>query len=96
MSGINFVIYILCICLSGAGAWLVARYGHRLELLDQPNERSSHRVATPKGGGIGILAGFIVSALLMKVSGFFWIPAVLLSVISFVGDRYHLSAVIPE
>ncbi len=94
MSGINFVIYILCICLSGAGAWLVARYGHRLELLDQPNERSSHRAATPKGGGIGILAGFIVSALLMKVPGFFWIPAVLLSVISFVGDRYHLSPII--
>ena len=94
MSGINFVIYILCICLSGAGAWLVARYGHRLELLDQPNERSSHRAATPKGGGIGILAGFIVSALLMKVSVFLWIPAVLLSVISFVGDRYHLSPII--
>jgi Fuc2NAc and GlcNAc transferase len=94
MSGINFVIYILSICLSVVGAWLVGRYGHRLELLATPNERSSHRVVTPKGGGIGILAGFFVCALLMKVSIFLWTPAVLLSVISFVGDRYHLAPII--
>ena len=94
MSEINYVIYILSIGLSGAGAWVVGRYGHRFELLDKPNERSSHRAATPRGGGIGILIGFMVSALLMKVSIFFWIPAVLLSVVSFVGDRYHLSAIV--
>jgi len=93
MSGINFFLYLICIALSGAGAWLVGRYGYRLELLDKPNERSSHRAATPKGGGIGILAGFLFSALLMKVSVFLWVPAVLLSVISFVGDRYHLSPI---
>ena len=94
MSGNNFFLYLICIGLSGTGAWLVGRYGHRLELLDKPNERSSHIAATPRGGGIGILAGFIVSALLMKVPVFLWIPAVLLSVISFVGDRYHLSPII--
>jgi len=94
MSEINSVIYILCIGLSGAGAWLVGKFGHRLELLDKPNGRSSHRVATPKGGGIGILAGFIISALLLKVSVFLWIPATLLSVISLAGDRYHLPPLI--
>ena len=94
MSGINFVIYILCIGLSGAGAWLVGRYGHRFDLMDHPNERSSHRDTTPKGGGIGILAGFLASVLILKLSGFFWIPAVMLSVLSFIGDRYHLSPII--
>ena len=94
MSGSDYDLYLLCIGLSAAGAWLVGRYGDRLELLDKPNERSSHRAATPRGGGIGILAGFIVSALFMKVPVFFWIPAVLLSVISFVGDRYHLAPII--
>jgi len=94
MSGSDYDLYLLCIGLSAAGAWLVGRYGDRLELLDKPNERSSHRAATPKGGGIGILAGFIVSALLMKVSVFLWVPAALLSVISFVGDRYHLAPII--
>ncbi|MDB4442459.1 glycosyltransferase family 4 protein [bacterium] len=94
MSGYKLVLYLLSICLSSAGAWFVSRYGHRLELLDEPNERSSHRAVTPKGGGIGILAGFTVSALLMKVSVFLWIPAALLSVISFAGDRYHLAPLI--
>ena len=91
MSGLYFAIYFLCIGLSAAGAWLVGRYGHRLYLLDKPNDRSSHRKATPKGGGIGILAAFMASALLLRISEFFWIPTAMLSIISLVGDRYHLS-----
>ncbi len=94
MSGINIILYFMCIGLSGAGAWLVGRYGYRLNLLDQPNDRSSHRDTTPKGGGIGILAGFIASVLILKLPGFFWLPAVMLSTGSFVGDRFHLSAII--
>jgi len=94
MGGNDLIIYALSIGLSGAGAWMVGRYGHSFELIDNPNERSSHRVATPKGGGIGILAGFTVSALFMNVSVFLWIPAALLSMISFVGDRHHLSPTI--
>jgi len=94
MVGDIIFLLILCCGLSGVGAWLISEYGERLELLDKPNERSSHRAATPRGGGIGILAGFIVSALFMKVPVFFWLPAVLLSMISFVGDRFHLSPVI--
>jgi Fuc2NAc and GlcNAc transferase len=90
----NYGLYLLCIGLSATGAWLVRRYGPRLELLDTPNERSSHRAATPKGGGIGILGGFIVSALFLKVSVFFWVPAALLSMISLAGDRYHLAPII--
>jgi Fuc2NAc and GlcNAc transferase len=36
---------------------------HRLQgtLLDVPNERSSHSVPTPRGGGVGILAAFILA-----------------------------------
>ena len=94
MSDSHYGLYLLCIGLSATGAWLVSRHGHHLELLDKPNERSSHRTATPKGGGIGILLGFAVSALILKVSVFFWIPAVLLSVISLAGDRYHLAPII--
>jgi len=91
MSETAYMLCALSLCLSASGAWLVSLYGHRLELLDNPNDRSSHQTATPKGGGLGILAGFITSALLLNMSIFFWLPAALLSVISFVGDRYHLS-----
>lgn len=89
-----FFIYFLCIGISAVGAWLVGRYGHSLNLLDKPNVRSSHLKTTPKGGGIGILAGFITSALLLKISAFFWIPTAMLSIISLIGDRYPLSPII--
>jgi len=52
----NSVLYFVCFILAGAGAWIIGNYGHKLGLLDKPNERSSHRKATPKGSGIGILA----------------------------------------
>jgi len=93
MNEFTYGLYLVCICLSATGAWLVSSYGHRLDLLDKPNKRSSHRTATPKGGGIGILVGFIIMALYLKMSAFFWLPAALLSVVSFAGDRYHLSPV---
>ena len=94
MDGSNLTLYLACIGLSGTGAWMIARYGHHFELLDKPNERSSHRDTTPKGGGIGVLAGFIVSAFILKLSVFFWMPAAVLSLVSFIGDRHNLSPLI--
>lgn len=40
------------------GAVLIRRYGGAL--LDIPNERSSHSAPTPRGGGIGIVLGFVI------------------------------------
>jgi len=36
------------------------RWAVKRQLLDVPNARSSHRVATPRGGGVGIVVGFFV------------------------------------
>lgn len=41
--------------LSATGTWLALEYGRRMGLLDHPGERRSHQVATPRGGGIGIV-----------------------------------------
>ena len=90
----SIALFSISIIISAVGAWFISKFGHRLELLDKPNDRSSHSNSTPKGGGIGILAGFIASALILKLPGFFWIPAVMLSMVSFVGDRYHFSPII--
>ena len=51
----------------GAGAFavstltalLVIRFAGRLRLMDIPNDRSSHVRPTPRGGGLGIVAGTI-------------------------------------
>jgi UDP-N-acetylmuramyl pentapeptide phosphotransferase/UDP-N-acetylglucosamine-1-phosphate transferase len=55
--------------VGAAGAWLIARNASRLRLLDVPNDRSAHVVATPRGGGIGIVAGVAAGTVLLAVAG---------------------------
>jgi UDP-N-acetylmuramyl pentapeptide phosphotransferase/UDP-N-acetylglucosamine-1-phosphate transferase len=35
-------------------------YAHRRGMLDQPGQRRSHRIATPRGGGIGVVLALLV------------------------------------
>jgi UDP-N-acetylmuramyl pentapeptide phosphotransferase/UDP-N-acetylglucosamine-1-phosphate transferase len=44
-----------------SGTWMARRYALRRNLLDQPGERRSHVVATPRGGGIAIVASWLVA-----------------------------------
>jgi len=41
--------------------WLARRYALRRRLLDQPGERRSHTVATPRGGGISIVVALLLA-----------------------------------
>ena len=91
MKGQFIILFISSIFLSGAGAWYISKYGHHLDLLDRPKHRSSHRTTTPRGGGVGILAGFIIVAIAIRLPLSFWIPASCLSVISFISDRFEIS-----
>jgi UDP-N-acetylmuramyl pentapeptide phosphotransferase/UDP-N-acetylglucosamine-1-phosphate transferase len=47
--------------LAAAGTWLARRYALRRQLLDQPGERRSHSVATPRGGGVAIVIVMLLS-----------------------------------
>ncbi len=44
-----------------AGTWLARAYAVRWKLYDQPGERRSHGVATPRGGGIAIVASMFLA-----------------------------------
>jgi len=86
------LIYVLLSVFAGwLGALLMARYGYFLGLIDRPNQRSSHSVDTPKGGGLGILLVFAASAIVTESSWALWLPALILSLISLYGDKFHLS-----
>lgn len=87
----NSALYGICIILGGAGAWIVGHYAGSIGLIAQPNSRSSHDEPLPNGGGMGILAAFLVSSIVLKISLTFWIPAALLSLLSFLGDRIEVS-----
>jgi Fuc2NAc and GlcNAc transferase len=84
------LIYALSFLLSAAGALLVSRYGLSAGLMDTPGPRSSHRKTTPKGGGIGILASFIFSALILGLSPAVLLPVATLALVSLIGDKSHI------
>jgi Fuc2NAc and GlcNAc transferase len=87
----KFVLYTTCLILGGAGAWIIFLFAFRVGLVDHPNERSSHATPTPKGGGIGILAAFVLSSVTLNIPEGFWLPATILALISFYGDKFPIS-----
>ena len=84
------VLGVAGLLLGLAGGGLVARLGSCLGLLDQPGPRSSHQVSTPKGGGVGLLCAFVLGALCSGFPVLFWLPAVVLSLVSMLGDRVEI------
>ena len=54
-------------------SWLLTarlrRYALRAQLLDHPNERSSHTVPTPRGGGVAIVISFLLATAAMALAG---------------------------
>ncbi|MEG0007292.1 MAG: glycosyltransferase family 4 protein [Aeromonas sp.] len=55
------LLLIFCLFFSIFMTGLLRRYA-QTHLLDQPNHRSSHRVPTPRGGGMAIVTTFLLAA----------------------------------
>ncbi|MEP7136217.1 MAG: glycosyltransferase family 4 protein [Chloroflexota bacterium] len=51
----QIIIFILLTSLSYILVYLIRRYAERRQILDHPNERSSHVIPTPRGGGLAIV-----------------------------------------
>jgi UDP-N-acetylmuramyl pentapeptide phosphotransferase/UDP-N-acetylglucosamine-1-phosphate transferase len=51
----SLLIFILLTILSCIGVYFIRRYAERRQILDHPNERSSHSMPTPRGGGLAIV-----------------------------------------
>lgn len=58
---IYFLVFILLTILSYFMVLLARRYVEQRRILDYPNERSSHTVPTPRGGGLGIVSLVLMS-----------------------------------
>ena len=91
---------VLAFLLSWMLTALMRRYALSVELLDHPNERSSHSVPTPRGGGMAIVLSFL--ALSGGLAGFGLASPVLLAallgsggivaLVGFLDDRQALPA----
>jgi Fuc2NAc and GlcNAc transferase len=92
--------------LAAVASWGIAgsvrRYAIERAMLDVPNDRSSHTVATPRGGGIAIAAVTLLGVALGATMG--WIPGrvaaallgggSLVAMVGWVDDRQGLSATV--
>lgn len=87
----NIWPYGLALAAGAIGALVIALGGEKMALLDRPNARSSHRQPVPRGGGIGLLGAFVIGAVRHDAPAGFWIPALVLALISFWGDRVDIS-----
>jgi Fuc2NAc and GlcNAc transferase len=91
-------ILIVVAVLSAVLTGLTRRYAMSRQILDRPNERSSHSVPMPRGGGVAIVVAFLVGLLLMGEGVSFAATVALfgagigVAVIGFVDDHGHIAA----
>lgn len=93
----SWMIFLLIIITSFVLTELIRRYTLKKNLIDIPNDRSSHTVPTPRGGGLSIVIIFLISisfiAPLTENVFFALIGAgVLIAGIGFWDDNDHIPA----
>ncbi|MGR9014821.1 MAG: MraY family glycosyltransferase [Gammaproteobacteria bacterium] len=98
------MIFWWMVLLTSAVSWaltgLLRRYALAKNLIDIPNERSSHSIPTPRGGGIAIVVAFLVVLPLLNSFGWLstavclalWGAGCLVAVTGFLDDHGHIAA----
>lgn len=89
------IIFTLSLIMTG----LLRRIALSRQLLDVPNHRSSHSVATPRGGGVAIVIAFLAALVLMHAFGFVGSDSfiglagssLLVAIIGFMDDLGHVA-----
>ena len=92
------ILGILSLVLSYFGTLLIKRWALNRGVIDIPNQRSSHQEPTPRGGGMAIVASFLIIFLLAglfqsSTSNLYWgliINGLAISILGFLDDLYTL------
>jgi Fuc2NAc and GlcNAc transferase len=94
----NLLLFSFVIFTSLLFTELIRRYSLKKKLLDTPNERSSHSVAIPRGGGLSIVVCFLMainfsdflpSNIVYALTG----SGLLIAGVGFWDDHGHISAI---
>lgn len=90
-----FVIFISSFIIT----YLVKEFAIKKSIMDIPNDRSSHSVATPRGGGLAIAITWFAGITFLFFTNnietnlyFALLSGILISIISFIDDIYNLSS----
>jgi len=91
---------VTAIFASFCATWLVRRYAVSKNVVDVPNDRSSHRVTTARGGGLAIVLTFFGVLIVLKSMNVVSLPLLvailggggLVALVGFLDDHRHVSA----
>jgi len=94
------IALVVCFIFSVAVTGLLQKYALKHSLIDVPNERSSHSIPTPRGGGLSIVIPvlfcvavlFLVGQLQKEIAIALGIGCLLVSIIGWVDDHKHVPA----
>ncbi|PHO10284.1 glycosyl transferase [Malaciobacter canalis] len=93
------MIYIILLLLSFSFTYFIKEYAMKKSLVATVNERSSHTVPTPHGGGIALALTWFLGLIYVYMIGeiqsnlfYALLFGVVISVVSFFDDIYELSA----
>ena len=94
----NYLLLVLLVIFSSSLlTLLIRRYSVHKNIMDIPNDRSSHTVATPRGGGLSIVVTFIVTLIFSQFLNTNVVIAlagagIFVSVVGFLDDQGHIAA----
>ncbi|WP_285430511.1 glycosyltransferase family 4 protein [Pseudomonas sp. fls2-241-R2A-110] len=97
----TFLWLLLAVFVVSWGLTLVLRrYALANSLMDTPNERSSHSVPTPRGGGVAIVVSFLLALLILRGLDLMSLATLvgllgsglLVALIGFADDHGHIAA----
>lgn len=88
------LLFFACFLISLCSTWVMIKIAALVGLIDKPNDRSSHNSEVPKGGGVGLILSFLMVAIYLNISFWFWFPILVMSVIAFCGDVIEISAMV--
>ncbi|MDO9104117.1 MAG: glycosyltransferase family 4 protein [Methylovulum sp.] len=94
--GVLLLAFLAAVLLTG----LLRRYAEASQLLDIPNARSSHRIPTPRGGGLAIVMVFLLGVAVLPVAHLPMVKAVWVfcgvgawvALVGFWDDHRHIPA----
>ncbi len=96
----NSLFFIAVVLASWALTWALRHYALANSVMDIPNARSSHRIPTPRGGGVAIVVTFLAAVIVLWGAGLLSLSYVMalggagtwIAVVGFLDDHGHIPA----
>lgn len=97
---LGIAVLIIIFALSATIAHFIRKYARKLKLIDVPNERSSHDIPKPRGGGMAFVISFLLGLVILfymhlityQLLSAFVGGGFLVAFVSFLDDRGHVPA----